>query len=472
MTTDNPLPGTRPADGTEAAALLGRMERVPLTRFHLRIASILGVGTFFDSFDTLVIAVAMTAILGTFHANVAMAGFLIAAGYLGQIFGAIGFGFVSERYGRKAAYIGSSLLFGVLSLVAAFAWSVESLLVFRLVQGIGLGAEVPVAAAMFNEFVRARARGRIVLIYESLFIWGILAASLAGGLMLAVFPPEDAWRYLFVIGAVPALTAVWAYFRLPESPRHLLHRGDIDGARVVVEQLEASRRFGAPVDVDDGPVVPVAAVAEPRTRFGELFAPAYLRRTAMLWCTWFTTYFALWGLTTFLPTLLVREGVSQSNAALLSAAVTVGDMIVVYLAAATLDRLGRRFWFIAGYVLALVGAAFGVLAIGVGGMTGWGVLFAASATLLIGVNINAPLIYMYTAELYPTRMRAWATMVGSTLRGLSAVIAPIVLGQLIGGAGGIGWTFTLFAAVLAVGLAVFAANGIETKQRTLEELAE
>jgi putative MFS transporter len=92
--------------------------------------------------------------------------------------------------------------------------------------------------------------------------------------------------------------------------------------------------------------------------------------------------------------------------------------------------------------------------------------------VLVGVNINAPLLYMYTAELYPTRMRAWATMVGSTLRGLSAVIAPIVLGQLIGGAGGIGWTFTLFAAVLAVGLAVFAANGIETKQRTLEELAE
>jgi putative MFS transporter len=91
--------------------------------------------------------------------------------------------------------------------------------------------------------------------------------------------------------------------------------------------------------------------------------------------------------------------------------------------------------------------------------------------LLIGVNINAPLILMYTAELYPTRMRAWATMVGSTLRGLAAVIAPIALGQLLAHAGGIGWMFALFAAVLAVGLAVFARYGIETKQRTLEELA-
>jgi MFS transporter, putative metabolite:H+ symporter len=461
----------RPETPTEGAELLGRMERVPLTRFHLRVASILGVGTFFDSFDTLVIAVAMTAILGTFGADVGTAGFLIAAGYLGQIIGAIGFGFVSERYGRKTAFIASSALFGVLSLFAALAWSIDSLLVLRLVQGIGLGAEVPVAAAMFNEFVRAKARGKIVLIYESLFIWGILAASLAGGLLLAVFPPHDAWRYLFVIGAVPALTAIWAYFRLPESPRHLVHKGDLDTARATVEQMEASPRIGSPQETDDGPVIPAQSVAEPRTRFGELFAPAYLRRTAMLWSTWFTTYFALWGLTTFLPTLLVRHGVTPSHASLLSAAVTVGDMIVVYLAAATLDRLGRRFWFTTGYLLALVGAAFGIIAIGLAGASGWVVLFVAGATLLVGVNINAPLIYMYTAELYPTRMRAWATMVGSTLRGLSAVIAPILIGQLVGRSGGIGWMFAIFAVVLAVGLFVFARHGVETKQRTLEELA-
>ncbi|MDT7705231.1 MAG: transporter, putative metabolite:H+ symporter [Pseudonocardiales bacterium] len=77
----------------------------------------------------------------------------------------------------------------------------------------------------------------------------------------------------------------------------------------------------------------------------------------------------------------------------------------------------------------------------------------------------------FGAQLYPTRMRAWATMVGSTLRGLAAVIAPIALGQLLARAGGIGWMFALFAAVLVVGLAVFARYGIETKQRTLEELA-
>jgi len=182
--------------------LLGRVEQVPLNRFHFRVAGMLGVGTFFDSFDGLILAVALTATLQALGAPMSVAGVLIAAGYLGQIIGAIGFGFVSERYGRKIAFVVSSGIFGLLSLVAVFAWNVESLMIIRLLQGIGLGAEVPVAAAMFNEFVRAKARGRIVMIYESLFGWGILAASLVGGLLLAVFPPHNAWRYLFLIGGI------------------------------------------------------------------------------------------------------------------------------------------------------------------------------------------------------------------------------------------------------------------------------
>jgi|SRR5882757_2029232 len=478
--SSSPIPPTvpdaaGPSESTaEAAALLGRVEQVPLNRFHFRVAGMLGVGTFFDSFDGLILAVALTATLQALGAPMSVAGVLIAAGYLGQIIGAIGFGFVSERYGRKIAFVISSGIFGLLSLVAVFAWNVESLMIIRLLQGIGLGAEVPVAAAMFNEFVRAKARGRIVMIYESLFGWGILAASLVGGLLLAVFPPHNAWRYLFLIGGIPVLTSIWAYFRLPESPRHLLHKGDLDGARAVVEAMEAQVRPRTPpepaprVTVSGASVTPVV---EPRTRFGELFSVDYRGRTAMLWCTWFTTYFALWGLTTFLPTLLVRAGLSQSTAALLSAVITVGDLIAIYLAAATLDRLGRRFWFITGFTLAILGALVGVLVIGVLGISGWVVFFIAGATLLVGVNVNGPLIYMYNAELYPTRMRAFATMVGSSLRSLAAVIAPVILGVLTTVPDGNVWMFALFGAVLAVGLAVFAKFGIETKQRPLEELA-
>ncbi|OXM49193.1 hypothetical protein CFP71_30560 [Amycolatopsis thailandensis] len=462
-----------PTDPPDGPVVLARLERLPFTRVHLRVASILGIGTLIDSFDGLVVAVALTSILTTFGAPLSVAGPLIAAGYLGQILGAVGFGVLSERYGRKWAYIASSVIFGGLSLIAAFSWSVDSLMVIRLVQGIGLGAEVPVAAAMFNEFVRANARGRIVTLYESLFIWGILLASLLGGFFLAVFPPETAWRGLFLIGALPLVTAVWAWFRLPESPRYLVEKGRVgDADRVVAEMERAVRRPDGEKSVTEP--APLAAAAPPsgRTRFGELLSREYRGRTVLLWSTWLTTFFALWGFTTFMPTLLVKiGGLSPSVASLLTGAITLGDLIVLYVAAWTLDRIGRRFWFITGYSLALFGAVLGVVSIGLFGVSGWQMLFASGAIVLIGVNINAPLIYMYSAELYPTRMRAWATNVGSSLRSLAAVVSPIVLGLLLEQPGGIVIAFAVFGAALAIGLGVFVKLGIETRQRSLEELA-
>lgn len=457
----------RAAAATDAGHLLGRVERVPLSRFHLRVASILGVGTFFDSFDAQILSVALTAIVVSLHAPMSVAGVLIAAGYAGQILGAIAFGFVSERAGRKVAFIAASVLFGLLALASAAAWNVESLMVFRFVQGIGLGAEVPVAAAMFNEFVRAKARGRIGLVYESLFVWGILGASLVGALFLSAFPPAHAWRYLFVLGGVPLLGALWAAFRLPESPRHLVHRGDLARADAVVSEMEASARKPLP---EPSPVPDAAG--EPPTRFGELFSRAYRGRTAVVWLLWFTTYLPLGGFTSWMPTMLGTVGhLPASTASLLSALMVVGNLVACYLAASTLDRLGRRFWFIAGYAIAIAGGVAGAVLIGVLGMHGWQTLFACGAVVLFGVNVNAPIAYLYTAELYPTRMRAWATMVGSTMRNLAWAIAPITIGVLLGGAAGVQWSFVLAAVVLAVGLVMVLRYGIETKRRPLEELA-
>ncbi|WP_162831587.1 MFS transporter [Amycolatopsis thermalba] len=455
------------ARATAAAALLARVERIPLTRYHLRVASILGVGTFFDSFDALILSVALTAVLTTLGAPLSVAGTLIAVGYVGQIAGAILFGVISERYGRKAAFVAASALFGLLALASAIAWNVESLMAFRLIQGIGLGAEVPVAATIFNEFVRARARGRIVLVYESLFVWGILGATLVGALFLSVFPPEDAWRWLFVISGVPVLTAVWAHFRLPESPRHLIHRGDLEAATEIVEAMEASARRGG--RILEEPHKPADLRPEPPTRFGELFSRDYRGRTLALWCIWFTTFLPLGGFTSWMPTLLVRVGhLTPAVASLLTGGIVVGNLVALYVSASSLDKLGRRFWFAAGYGLALAGSIGG----GLLGATGWVALFVCGALVLFGVNINAPLAYLYTAELYPTRMRAWATMVGSTMRNLASVIAPITIGLLLGAAAGVVWSFALTAAVLLIGLLVMLRFGIETKQRPLEELAK
>lgn len=147
-------------DGMNAADnTVARLERLPFGRTHLRVGALLGVGTFFDAFDSLIIAVVLTVVLTTFDVDFTNAGILISAAYVGQFIGAIVLGVVAERYGRRLGFVISLGTFGLLSLAVATAWNFESLLVLRLLPGIGLGAEVPIAGALFNEFVRGRSRG-------------------------------------------------------------------------------------------------------------------------------------------------------------------------------------------------------------------------------------------------------------------------------------------------------------------------
>jgi MFS transporter, putative metabolite:H+ symporter len=455
------------------AHLLGRLERLPFTRTHLRVASLLGAGTLMDAVDGQIVAVALTTILSSLGAPMSAAGPLIAAGFAGQMVGAIGFGMLSERLGRKTVYVVSSIIFGSLSLAAAFAWNVEVLAVVRFAQGIGLGAAVPVAAAMFNEFVSGRSRGRVVIIYESLFNWGILLASVLGFVFLAVLPAGHAWRYLLVIGVLPVATAVWAAFRLPESPRYLLEHGRLDAAVAVVREMEISA--GRDILAEPSPsaeqVVEGAPIRRP-TQLGELFSPVYRGRTAHIACIWLANYFALWGFTSFMPSLLVQAGFSRPLASLLSGAFNVLGLLMLYIVAATLDRWGRRFWFLAGHTLSVCGAILGTTVFAFLGSTNVPVLLLAGGAVMVGANINGNVAWVYTAELFPTRMRAWATMAGSSLRCLAAVIAPIVFGLVLARGGiGTGIAFALCGLLLLTALVVVARFGIETRQRSLEELA-
>src|SRR3974390_1496643 len=158
----------RPADVARRSEILARLERLPFSRFHLPLAPILGVGTFFDAFDALTIATALAVVFNVLHINFLNAGLLISAAYVGQFVGAWGFGYLSEAYGRKFAFIVSLLLFGLMSVATAFAWDFQSLVICRVIQGLGLGGEVPVAGALFGEYLRTANRARIGLIYQSL----------------------------------------------------------------------------------------------------------------------------------------------------------------------------------------------------------------------------------------------------------------------------------------------------------------
>src|SRR5713226_6719424 len=264
--------------GTRASVddIVARLERLPTSWWQVKARIIVGVATFFDAFDALAIASILPVIVPLWKLTPPQIGVMISAGFAGQLLGALLFGFIAERFGRMTAMIWSIALFAVMSLVCAFAWDYDSLLVFRVIQGIGLGGEVPVAAVFISELAKAKGRGRFVLLYELVFPIGLVAASLAGLWVV----PHLGWQYMFAIGALPALLALALRWLLPESPRWLAVHGrdaEAEAAMSLIER-ETQTATGQPLPQP----LPIVATSDKPASWSDLFGPFYLRRTLVV----------------------------------------------------------------------------------------------------------------------------------------------------------------------------------------------
>ena len=447
-------------DHAFADQVVARIERLPTSIWHVKTRVIVGVATFFDAFDALAIATVLPAIVPLWKLSGPQIGFLISAGFLGQLIGALLFGWVSERYGRMTAMVWSIAIFAVMSLVCAFAWSYESLLVFRIVQGIGLGGEVPVAATYISELTRAKGRGRFVLLYELVFPIGLVGASLIGLWVV----PRWGWQYMFVIGALPALLALVLRRLLPESPRWLAVKGrnaEAESALALIER-ETEKATGAALP----PPVQVAGARLSDWSWSDLFGPLYLKRTLVVWLIWFTAYLVNYGLAVWLPTLYrtvfrLPLETSLQYGLITQAAGLLGTLICALL----IDRVGRRPWF-----------AFAFFAAGAALIALWQRGADQAETILIYVTtayffvstINIG-VYLYTPELYPTRVRSLAVGVASAWLRLASIIGPSVVGMMVGT--GLGSVFLAFGVVAIITAIVTMLFAVETKGRVLEEVS-
>jgi MFS transporter, putative metabolite:H+ symporter len=465
--TSTDIAATATATAQQRSEIVARIERLPFSRAHWHIASILSVGTFFDAFDAICIATALTVIFTSLHIGFFNAGLLISSAYVGQFVGAWAFGFMSEAYGRKIAFVIAIFLFGILSIATAFAWDFQSLVTLRVIQGLGLGGEVPVAAALFNEFLRTEKRGRIALMYQLIFIWGAMLTPVIGLICFSLFGQELGWRVMFLFGGMPALVAIYAWFALPESPRWLVNRGRYAEADGILRRIE-TQPWDKPL-----PAPQLKPQPELRqTRFGELFAGIYLKRTIMLWTLWACAYFVAYGFSIWLPTLYVNLGGLPVNYALalsvVSWAITLSTM---YTQAFLLDVIGRKPLLILGFTLITIGATYGALMVFFLHATSWQVLFSVAVILSLGTSLTTSPAVNYTAELYPTRMRGLGVSTASSMNRLASIFAPASVGAIMAAQLGIQTVFAMFACVGLIGFTMMAILGVETKNRSLEELS-
>lgn len=439
--------------------IISRLEQIPVGRFHYKLLLITGLGWMFDAMDTGIISFVLPALAKEWSLSAAQMGYIGSIGLVGMALGAVLAGFAADRIGRKRMFAATLVVYSVATGLCSIAPSFEWLLFFRFLVGFGLGGQLPVAVTLVTEYSPPAARGKFIVLLESFWGVGWLAAALISYLII----PQYGWKTAFFIGALPALYIFHIWRAVPESVRYLVNSGKLADAHDIVCKIEAA----------SGLTPAAQAVAPPvqqtnQAVFADLWTPQFARRTIMLWTVWFGIVYSYYGIFTWLPSLMVGHGYTVIKTFEYLLIMTLAQLPGYFTAAYLVDRIGRKATLSGFLALCAVCAYF----FGQGGSPQI-VLFWGS--LMSFFNLGAwGVIYTYTPELYPTRVRAmgsgWAAAVGR----VGGILAPTIVGYMIGidGSGGFTQVFVMFTAVmLAVSLVVMLA-GEETKGKRLDEISK
>ncbi|HEY3919742.1 MAG TPA: MFS transporter [Stellaceae bacterium] len=441
-----------------------RIERLPFSRWHFKMGAIVSTGWFFDGFDALAIAYVLPVLVPMWHLTFATGSTLISAGYVGQLVGSIVFGWLGERIGRVPVFRYTLILYTVMSIACAFAWDFTSLFWMRAIQGLGLGGEIPIMASYIGEFAKASHRGRYGLGFQ---LWFSISFIFVSGISYLVVP-ELGWQWMFIIGAIPAVILIPLRRWMPESPRWLVNKGRDEEANAILAKIEdeISQHGAKPL-----PPVPMhVAPARPSTaKIGDLLKGIYLRRTLAVWTIWFCTYIIVYGLNTTVPTLLrtvyhaslpqaISFGFFSSGAGL---CFTITGIFLI-------DKFGRKPLFALGQLC----SAIPLLLLWLYAGPGQGLFFLMAMFMLASAfnSILALGLSTYTAELYPTEMRAVGVGIGNAWVRFAAIVGPIFLGWASANIG-LNQAYAVYAVFGIIGGLTVIFVAIETKGKILEILS-
>lgn len=428
------------------------LDEAKISPLHVKVVALIAAGYFFDVIDLIVLGSLIPDMVQSKFATPTEAGLIGSATLVGLFVGAFGQGQFSDRFGRKNIYQFNLLLFGIFTILGAFAPTVAWLAAARFVAGVGLGAEQPLAFAYAGEYSPKRIRGRILAIVH--FIGGACVWPIAALFTLA-FRDSIGWRGVWIVIGVGALI-VWVFrFTLPESPRWLSTHGKGD------EALDVLKKLGI-----EGPKEKLTEDAASNTQtdpFMVVFRQFPGRVVAAMVC--FTAFFGVAiGLGTWLPNIMNGKGFTITKSLTytfgMTLAVPCASLFMMY----ALDHFGRKKTAVTTFICA------GIMAIAFANASSDFQLLIAGFVMIFFYQVGGNSIQIFASEVFPTNARASGFGMASGVgRLMTAWIVPAIL--LIQNNYGLTAVFISIAIVLCIAAYSATLMGPESKQIGLDEVA-
>ncbi|MDR1396931.1 MAG: MFS transporter [Desulfarculales bacterium] len=414
----------------------------------------------FDSMDLYLLAFALPMILNEWGLTTGSAGWITSAAMWGMIVGAYGWGYLSDRLGRRLCLQSTILIYAIFTGLCALALGPISLFIARFLTGTGLGGMVPVDYAVVAEFVPAKHRGRFLACAVTIWPMGGLIGAFVALNLTEVF----GWQVLFVVGALPALMVFIIRRWIPESSRFLLSTNRPEEAEKVVWFMEERsgitdhKPLEAPEDGD------FSIYKDNPPSFFELFKKQFIVRTIVVWGVWFAHCVPYYAVGLWLPTLMTKYfGIERATTFKIMMLVVCVGIVGRACCMLLIEKAGRKALLI---VYSLCGAVCMCIYPQAGDTTQLIIIACCASFFYEGIWCA---IVPYTAENYPTHIRSTASGAASAAGRWAAVVGPIFVGYALN-LNSLGLLFYTFAVCMVILAILVYVLGRETAGKSLEEL--